>query len=260
MVPRVQRRLPLASRRAASQALGRIGLRHAVEIPSDVEADFIPLFRRCRPFTLSSVERQYALYLAGGYLGREGIAGEIVECGVWRGGSAMMASLSALAAGDSARRFALYDTFGSFPAPGNRDDQSAWATWRHISSSGRLAGAPLPSVDEVRRNMLSTGIEPDRLTIVQGRVEDTIPDRAPNRIALLRLDTDWYSSTRHELEHLYPRLEPGGVLIIDDYGCMRGAREAADEFIARTKAPLLLTRLDDTGRLAIKPLDARAES
>jgi O-methyltransferase len=172
----------------------------------------------------------------------------------------MLAALCALAAGDRTRRFGLYDTFGPFPEPCTRDDQNAWAIWRHISSTGTFAGAPLPGVDEVRRNMLSTGIQPDRLTIVQGRVEDTIPDRAPDRIALLRLDTDWYSSTRHELEHLYPRLEPGGVLIIDDYGCMRGAREAADEFIAESGAPLLLTRLDDTGRLAIKPHDARAGS
>jgi hypothetical protein len=88
---------------------------------------------------------------------------------------------------------------------------------------------------------------------VKGKVEDTIPLRAPPKIALLRLDTDWYESTRHELEHLYPRLSPGGIMIIDDYGHWQGARAAVDEFLERTAAPLFLHRIDYTGRLLIKP-------
>jgi O-methyltransferase len=85
-------------------------------------------------------------------------------------------------------------------------------------------------------------------------VEQTIPDAAPERIALLRLDTDWYSSTRHELEHLYPRLAPGGVLIVDDYGHFAGARKAVDEYFAQE--PVLLVRVDYTGRMAVKLPDA----
>ena len=73
----------------------------------------------------------------------------------------------------------------------------------------------------------------------------------PERIALLRIDTDWYESTRHELVHLYPRLSPGGVLIIDDYGHWQGARKAVDEYF---QAGLFLNHIDYTGRLAIKPL------
>ena len=84
-------------------------------------------------------------------------------------------------------------------------------------------------------------------------VEDTIPNQAPKEIALLRLDTDWYESTLHELEHLYPRLVSGGVLIIDDYGHWRGAREAVDEYIDKHKLKLFLTRIDYTGRLCVKP-------
>ena len=86
-----------------------------------------------------------------------------------------------------------------------------------------------------------------------GPVEETIPGTAPDRISLLRLDTDWYESTRHELEHLIPRLSAGGVLIIDDYGHWKGARQATDEFIAATPDFGLLTRIDYTGRMAIKP-------
>jgi O-methyltransferase len=88
---------------------------------------------------------------------------------------------------------------------------------------------------------------------VQGRVEDTVPDQAPPEIALLRLDTDWYSSTRHELVHLYPRLAEGGVLILDDYGYWRGARRAVDEYMAANDLPLLLNRIDYTARIAVKP-------
>jgi hypothetical protein len=87
---------------------------------------------------------------------------------------------------------------------------------------------------------------------VKGKVEDTIPGHAPEQIAILRLDTDWYESTRHELEHLYPRLSSGGVLLLDDYGYWEGAREAVDEFLAQTGERLLLTRMA-SGRLAVKP-------
>ena len=76
----------------------------------------------------------------------------------------------------------------------------------------------------------------------------------PERIALLRLDSDWYESTRHELEHLYPLLAPGGVLIIDDYGAWQGARRAVDEWRAAIPAPPLLLRVDSTGRVGTKPV------
>ena len=93
---------------------------------------------------------------------------------------------------------------------------------------------------------------------VQGRVENTLPAAAPPEIAVLRLDTDWYESTRHELEHLYPRLVDGGVLIVDDYGYWQGARQAVDEYFGETGEAILLNRIDDTGRIAVKraPVDA----
>jgi hypothetical protein len=85
-----------------------------------------------------------------------------------------------------------------------------------------------------------------------GKVEDTIPADIPEKIALLRLDTDWYESTKHELIHLFPRLQKGGVLIIDDYGFWKGARKAVDEYFAENNIQILLNRIDDTGRMAIK--------
>ena len=90
---------------------------------------------------------------------------------------------------------------------------------------------------------------------VKGMVEDTIPAAAPQRLALLRLDTDWYASTKHELEHLFPRLSVHGVLVLDDYGHFKGARQAVDEFVAARDVPLLLNRTDYSGRVAIKIRD-----
>ena len=106
------------------------------------------------------------------------------------------------------------------------------------------------TLSEVRAAMASTGYPPDRVTYVEGLVEDTIARSAPDRIALLRLDTDWYESTRHELVELYPRVQRGGVLIVDDYGHFAGVRKAVDDYFAGE--PILLSRIDYTGRVAVK--------
>jgi predicted O-methyltransferase YrrM len=107
-------------------------------------------------------------------------------------------------------------------------------------------------LEEVERNLRSTGIDPARLRFVEGKVEDTIPATAPERISVLRLDTDWYESTWHELTHLYPRLSPGGVLIVDDYGHWQGAREAVDRYFGEVAEPILLARTDYTGRIGVR--------
>jgi O-methyltransferase len=97
--------------------------------------------------------------------------------------------------------------------------------------------------------MQSTGYPSDRVHYVKGLVEATVPQQAPDEIAILRLDTDWYESTKHELEHLWPRVRPGGVLIVDDYGHFEGARRAVDEFFG---PGVFLHRIDYTGRLVLK--------
>jgi hypothetical protein len=110
--------------------------------------------------------------------------------------------------------------------------------------------------ESVKRNVLSTGYPPDKLHFVRGKVEDTLPENAPDQIALLRLDTDWYESTHHELVHLYPRRCERGVLICDDYGDWQSARQAVDEYFATQPFTPLLTRMDTTGRMAIKAVPA----
>src|SRR5439155_13820537 len=108
------------------------------------------------------------------------------------------------------------------------------------------------SINDVMSNLRLTGYQANSLHLVKGKVEDTIPETMPQSIALLRLDTDWYESTRHEMTHLFPRLSRGGVLIIDDYGHWKGARQAVDEYLSATGCKVLLNRIEYTGRVASK--------
>jgi O-methyltransferase len=225
--------------------------------PDLADPEFSALCRRCAPFTMTSIERMYGLYEAVGHVNRAGIPGEVVECGVWRGGSSMLAALRLLALGDTERSLWLYDTFEGMPEPGEHDADhsgtSIAATWDQYRGRTDDPMFAYASLEDVQANMATTSFPAERLHYVRGKVEETIPASMPEQIALLRLDTDWYESTRHELEHLYPRLMPGGVLIIDDYGHWSGARKAVDEWLATIDAPPLLIRLDYTGRIAVKP-------
>jgi hypothetical protein len=114
----------------------------------------------------------------------------------------------------------------------------------------KCADAPLEQVKEV---LYGTGYPKERIHFVPGKIEETLPDSAPETISLLRLDTDWYASTKHELIYLFPRLSKAGVIVIDDYGHWRGARQACDEYFAENRVPILLNRIDYTGRIALKP-------
>jgi len=228
--------------------------RKLAPMPPDIDDDARNVIETVMPFTMTSPERILALRDAVKHVSRHRIPGAIVECGVWRGGSMMAAALTLLASGDR-RQLWLFDTFEGMspPAEADRDVHGTDAA-ALLSAEDRATGdtwcySPL---DDVKANVLATGYPESLVHFVPGRVEDTIPGTAPEQIAILRLDTDWYESTKHELEHLYPRLSPGGVLIIDDYGHWQGARRAVDEYIEATGAQLFLSRIDYTGRLAVK--------
>ena len=251
-------------RKAAKRALSRWGYQ-VVRAPGaqslgathpDLEAEFAPLLARCEPFTMTSVERMYGLWQAVRHVGRAGVSGDIVECGVWRGGSSMLAALTLMEIADAERTLGLDDTLQGMSGPTEKD--VSIAVYRARGDSGRLRSSPhsralaFATLPAAPAHRASAGIHPTRVRYVEGPVETTIPGEVPERIALLRLDTDWYESTKHELVHLWDRLEPGGVLIIDDYGHWVGAREAVDEFFeGRADAPFL-TRLDYTGRIGVK--------
>jgi len=186
------------------------------------------------------------------------LPGDFVECGVWRGGSVMLMAATLLRLGDTSRDLWLYDTFGGMTAPADEDVQamSGRAAAEILLEHERTPDDPfwgMAARETVERNLRRTGYPFERFRLVEGDVAATLPETAPAAIALLRLDTDWYASTRHELEHLYPRLVRGGVLIVDDYGYWRGARKATDELLATLRPRPLLHRIDYTGRICVKP-------
>jgi len=209
------------------------------------------------PFTMTPVERILCLIQAVDYIIDEKIPGDFVECGVWKGGSVITAALTFLRARDISRKIYLYDTFEGMPPPTDDDvDTDGISASRHLSTQPRStdnhywAYAPF---EMVRSNVLSTGYPADRFEFIKGRVEDTIPKTIPKKISLLRLDTDWYESTMHELIHLYPLLESGGILILDDYGFWKGAQKAVDEYFSRLKNPPSLHKIDEIARYCTKP-------
>jgi O-methyltransferase len=223
----------------------------------DLEPEFFPFYERCSKFTMTSWERLYNLHAAVRYIIRANIPGDFVECGVWRGGSMMMVAHTLLALGCTDRRLLLFDTFEGLPKPDEALDVDVWGNrgidgWRPHRKTDQSSDWAYASLEEVRANIESTGYPMGQVSFVKGMVEETLPAKAPGAIAVLRLDTDWYSSTRHELEHLYARLSRGGILILDDYGHFQGARKATDEYFQTLDVAPLLTRVDYAGRIAIK--------
>lgn len=252
-------------RRAARTALEASGYsvehraaREAAAL-ADLSAADRTIAERVAPYTLTGPERRASLLQAVEHLHRHRVPGDVVECGVWRGGSMMAVALALIARGDTSRHLWLYDTYEGMSEPTEADrshtgESAAAQLARTAKGEGVWCEAGLA---DVRANLLSTGYPTERLHFVQGKVEDTIPGAgataAPEGIALLRLDTDWYESTRHELVHLYPRLARHGVLIIDDYGHWQGARRAVDEYFAGAGPAHYLHRVDYTARLLVKP-------
>jgi len=225
----------------------------------DVTAAEARIIERVRPYTMTGPLRVEALLKAVRYCVARDMPGAMVECGVWRGGSVLAIVLQLLELGVDDRDIYLYDTFEGMTQPGEKDtsafEEAALDTWAREGEQAwdGLFNAEIFNETAVRRLLLDTGYPEERLHFVRGPVEETIPHTVPAEISLLRLDTDWYESTRHELVHLYPRLQRGGVLIIDDYGHWEGARAAVDEYFATGgTAPVLLHRIDYTGRAAIK--------
>lgn len=209
------------------------------------------------PFTMTGSERLVSLVRAIDYIVENGIEGEFVECGVWKGGSAMAMALSLKKHGITNRHLYLYDTFEGMSEPSSHDKSFEGDTAEDLleKSEKEDAGSVwcYSALEEVKQNMDSTYYPASQIHLIKGKVEETIPAvEVPEKIALLRLDTDWYESTKHELEHLFPRLQTGGILIIDDYGHWEGCRRAVDEYIRTNNLRLFLTRVDYTCRLAVK--------
>ncbi|MDO8788272.1 MAG: TylF/MycF/NovP-related O-methyltransferase [Sulfuritalea sp.] len=242
--PNLVRRLKAAAR--------KLGFDVVALSANDVEPHYFEINDRVEQYTMTSLSRVFAVIAAAEHLSRRSVQGAVVECGVWKGGSTMAALLALARIKDISREVWLYDTYEGMAAPTRQDGDThtqLFTTYLRADGGSDWCRAEL---GEVVTNVESCGYPMAKIKFIKGRVEDTIPGNLPDRISLLRLDTDWYESTKHELDHLYPRLVSGGILIIDDYGAFAGAKQAVDEYFASQKINTFLHRIDTTGRLLVK--------
>jgi O-methyltransferase len=144
-------------------------------------------------------------------VGEEGISGDFVECGVYRGGSAGILGLEAMRSPD--RRLWLFDAFAGMPEPSDRDDEGA----------ATIAGGFVGSEADTHRILERLGVQKDRYTLVVGWLEDTLPGLEKPEVALLHVDTDFHDPAKLALEQFYPHVSPGGYVVLNDYGRSRGA-------------------------------------
>lgn len=229
----------------------------ANRLPVEATDDDRATIDRVRPFTMTSSERIWSLLRAVDYVVDQPVEGDFVECGVWRGGSVMAMALRLQRRNESTRRLWLYDTYEGMTAPTDADvEATTGVTAKELLASTDVADGNnvwcVAGIDDVRANITSTGYPVERIEFIEGDVAETLPRAAPERIALLRLDTDWYESTKVGLEVLYPRVCTGGVIILDDYGHWQGARKAVDDYFDQQGFRPLMHPIDFSGRIFLK--------
>lgn len=216
-----------------------------------------------KELTMASPHRLIATIQSARHAVEADIEGDFVECGVWRGGNSLAAKLVFEELG-SAKHVYLFDTFAGMTPPTASDIEAGTAEHaKHFFEASQREDYNewcFASLEDVQRNFTESKVNCDEVHFVKGDVLETLSDGAnlPAKISVLRLDTDWYESTRKEMEVLYPRLSESGTLIVDDYGHWEGARKAIDEYFsnpAHGPRPLL-AYTDHTGRLGTKPASA----
>ena len=211
-----------------------------------------------RRLSMVSSDRLWAVIQATKYIIKNEIEGDFIECGVWRGGCslAMAMVLDDLKAD---RKIFLYDTFAGMTKPTKHDinyqENSAINKFEKTKRDNDSSDWCFASIEDVKEQFKKVGLE-EKAIFIKGDVLKTLKEEnnLPKKISLLRLDTDWYESTKYEMEILFPKLQKNGVLLIDDYGHWKGSRKAVDEYL--TKYDLiyrcLMWKTDYTGRGLIK--------
>ena len=208
-------------------------------------------------YTLASVSRLVNTVKSCKYVVENDIPGDFVECGVWRGGNGILAKKIFERMG-SDKKVWMFDTFEGMTAPTKFDVQTQSkvpAERRYkVKNNGAHSEWCYASLEEVRRNCEASSIKLESVRFVKGDVCETLgrESNRPEHISVLRLDTDWYESTKIELETLYPILAERGVLIIDDYGYWDGSRKAVDEYFGKSQDRPFFSVVDSAGRSAIK--------
>jgi|AntAceMinimDraft_1070359.scaffolds.fasta_scaffold20434_3 hypothetical protein len=230
----------------------------AVFIPVEASEEQSKSMQRCSNFTMTGPEKLWACISAAEYVVKNEIPGAIVECGVWKGGSTMAMVESLVRLGDFSREVFLYDTFEGMTPPSQLDLDPRGIDARTLLESSPKNSAnhlwAISELDEVRTNVESTGYPADLMRFIQGDVNSTLENskNLPDQIAVLRLDTDWYESTKKELEVLFPRLSRLGVCIVDDYGHWSGSRKAVDEYLLAHGLQPLMVATDYSGRVFVR--------
>ena len=195
--------------------------------------------------TMCSKKRVEALAKAIHFVVDNNVSGDFVECGTWRGGLAALMSYYAKDTED--KRLYVYDTFEGMPEPGENDCGTSKRMYEENKGDWCRAGL------DVVKSILQQ-VDPsysDYCYLIKGKVEDTLDLIAPQTIALARLDTDWYESTKKELEVLYPRVQPRGYVLIDDYSDWNGCRQAVDEYFSSIQSATYIKSIVD-GSLVIQ--------
>lgn len=226
------------------------------------DPDFAEIWEQAKPYTMTSPERGFALYQAVNAVVDNGIEGRLVECGVWRGGSAMIMALTLLKRGVH-RELVLFDTFDGMtePAEADRDIHGRSAAELMAGAEGeRLAElvTAAAGLEDVRAAIAATGYNMGMVRFIPGDVRKTLDTTSTQQIALLRLDTDFHDSTLAELRALWPRLAHKGIFIVDDYGHWKGARKAFEDYFADPSHGYtrpFLWRIDYTGYGGVKLQD-----
>jgi len=212
----------------------------------------IDVIDKVSSFTMTSPERIVALIRATEYIENNNIKGAFVECGVWKGGSIMTVIHTLNSMNKSEKDIYLYDTYEGMTEPTDVDFSYKGNSAKKIYKD-KQGDWCYSSLDEVKANISSIAYPSEKIFYIKGRVEETIPNnKVPEKIALLRLDTDWYESTLHEMKHLFPKLIKGGIIIIDDYGHWGGCKKAVDEYLDKNNILLFLSRVDYTCRIGVK--------
>ncbi|HTQ23228.1 MAG TPA: TylF/MycF/NovP-related O-methyltransferase [Candidatus Binataceae bacterium] len=220
------------------------------------ETDIKTALEKVYAHSTASLERLATLWLQVRYLDRYAIRGDLVECGVWKGGAAGMMALAHMRSGEPYRKLQLFDSFKGMPEPKAEFDGSLVLNYANGNGALRPIGQLEASVADCEDLLFQRiGYPEDLVQFHEGWFQDTLPRDAGSvgDVSLLRIAADWYESTVLALQYLYSKVASKGVVIIADYGTFEGARRATDEFLARLSEPIMLHHIDADGRYWIKP-------
>jgi hypothetical protein len=224
--------------------IDQLPTRRREAFPDIDDESFWRLYDIGKRFSMVHVTGFFNLWTSIRYVVEKDIPGDFVECGVWLGGASIFAALAFDFLGCKNRMVHLYDTFAGFP-PNSSDFD--------LRQGKQICGPQYANFRKaVETNIQASGVRQDVYRLAEGPVEETLKSGSPAQISILRLDTDHYVSTRAEMNALFPALSEGGVLIVDDYGIFAGARRAVDEYLAATNTTLMLMRIDEGIRTALK--------